>query len=202
MKFNLKMLAAATAAIASSSVFAADITAPSAAGAELHWDGKVPMEVTGESVILTGLGGVPLTTELKGGSLYIEKDGSFTSSGIPLELHYRMCSDGTTSDGSCDAAGAVGDFVAGEGADAVGDIVSDASWTLMASRYTVGGRETSELDEATININGATLAVGDVGVSAERPVFTTEYTPSPLGGSATPGAQYAAYASILASKAI
>ena len=201
MKFNLKMLAVATA-VMTSSAFAAGLPGgtTATAGAELHWDGKVPVEVTSDSVILTGLNGTPLTTELKGGSLYIEKDGSFTSSGIPLELHHRMCDDGA-SDGTCDTSSGAS-FVTGEEADAVGDIIDTATWTLMASRYTVGGRETPDLDAATIDMDGTPLVIGTASTAAVRPVFTTKYTPDVGAVAPAPGTQYAAYASIIASTAL
>ncbi|EHK2924751.1 hypothetical protein J7Y46_004640 [Vibrio parahaemolyticus] len=200
MKFNLKMLAVATAVIASSSAFAAPTMQ---AGTEIHWDGKIPMEFADEGVILTSLNGEPLTDALKGGSLYLAADGTYTSSSIPLEMHNRACDTdgdgiGDVFDGTCDTAS--GDaFITGNAADAVGDIIDTAAWELVDARYTVGGRENPELSStASIQMNGTDIVEGAAPVANAHPVFTTINDTAPT---ATPsmGAQYSVYASIIAS---
>ncbi|EHH1078770.1 hypothetical protein J7I01_004464 [Vibrio parahaemolyticus] len=204
MNFNLKMLAVATAVVASSSAFAAPTMQ---AGTEIHWDGKVPMEFTDEGVILTGLNGEPLTDVLKGGSLYLETDGKFTSSSVHLEMHHRACDTdadgvGDSFDGSCDT-GAGAAFITGNTSEAVGDIIDTATWELAAARYTIGGREDPTLaGSAKIQMDGTDMAPGVAPtVAVARPAFTTVNETAPTTAPSA-GSQYSVYASIIASDAL
>ncbi|EKK9972061.1 hypothetical protein V4F45_000591 [Vibrio parahaemolyticus] len=208
MKNNIKMLAMVIGVVASSSVFAAATTPThSEAGTEIHWDGKIPTEFNDENVIMTSLNGTPLNEALKGGDLYLENDGTFTSSSIPLELHYRVCdSDGTgttmVTDGTDDCTG--GSWVTGDVPEAVGDLIVDSDWALLDARYNVGGRESAELSaSAVIEMDGTPLVEGAAAIASTggRPVFTTtNETAATTAPSA--GTKYSVYASILASNAL
>ncbi|XEV12237.1 hypothetical protein ACBZ90_17885 (plasmid) [Vibrio alginolyticus] len=206
MKFNLKMLAVATAIMASSSAFAA-ATATQRAGTEIHWDGKVPLEFHDEGVILTGLLGTPLNDALKGGSLYLTKEGTFTSSSIRLELHHRACDAdgdgvGDSFDGTCDTAGGAA-FITGDTKEAVGDIIDTAAWALVDARYTIGGREDPTLSStAAIQMDGVDMVEGEAATTAvARPKFSTinDTAPTTAPSIRTP---YSVYASIIASDSL
>ncbi|MCQ9091073.1 hypothetical protein [Vibrio alginolyticus] len=210
MKFNLKMLAVATAIMASSSAFAlpggSGATAQRA-GTEIHWDGKVPMEFADEGVILTSLNGEPLTDTLKGGALYLAADGTYTSSSIHLELHHRACdtdgdSVGDSFDGTCDTASGAA-FITGNDANAVGDIIDTAAWELVDARYTIGGREDPTLSgTAKILMDGGEMTEGAPATTAvARPVFTTVNGEAPFTAPSM-GSQYSVYASIIASDSL
>ncbi|NNU14597.1 hypothetical protein HL669_23690 [Vibrio parahaemolyticus] len=207
MKTNIKMLTMVIGVVASSSAFAATTTpVHSEAGTEIHWDGKVPTEFNDDNVIMTSINGTPLNEALKGGDLYLANDGTFTSSSIPLELHYRVCdSDGAgtmVTDGTDDCAG--GSWVTGDVPEAVGDLIVDSDWALLDARYNVGGRENAELStSAIIEMDGTALVEGAAAVSSTggRPVFTTtNATPAATAPSA--GTKYSVYASIVASNAL
>ncbi|MGF1873321.1 hypothetical protein [Photobacterium indicum] len=206
MNTNMKVLAATVAVITSSSALAAAVTGT--AGTEIHWDGKVPYEFADEGIILTGQHGIPLTEALKGGDLYLAKDGTYTSSSIPLELHYRACEGGgtgtgiTNTDGVCDTS--AGAWVEGEGKDAIGDITLNSKWAVASVRYTVGGRNDAVLaDTAEIQLAGTKLDTTPTGITGNTAVFTTVNTAKAAAGSEpAPTTKYAVFASITASTGI
>lgn len=204
MKLNKITMLTAIAGIFSATVAtAAPVTG--SAGTELHWDGKVPFEFADEGVILTALHGTPLTEALKGGDLYIKKDGTFESSTINLELHYRNCTTAgvITSDGVCDS-GVGGAWVTGDGADAIGDLIKDSKWSLMNNRFQVGGREDSELAATgEIRMDGTKIEVGgaEIPSTTGTAVFSTANTMAPAGAPA-PTTKYSVFASIIASTGI
>ncbi|MDG2642536.1 hypothetical protein P7M58_23665 [Vibrio parahaemolyticus] len=213
MKFTLKASSIAVMAIVSASAFAA---APDSetqtAGTEIHWSGKVPMEFSDNGVILTSQGGTPLTEALKGGDIHFLKgatgyDGTFESSSIPLELHYRNCTlaDGVSVDGSgsvdCVADG--GSYVLGEGADAIGDLIINSTWQLSSANFNVGGRENPELAATgKILMDGKEMIEGTSEVVADgKPVFTAA-NPAPASTLPSPGTRYTVNASIIASNGL
>lgn len=202
MNTNVKLLAATVAIIASSS--AAFAAAPTGtAGTEIHWDGKVPYEFAADGIILTGQSGNPLTEALKGGDLYLAKDGTYTSSAITLELHYRACDTASviTTDGTCDTS-AGGAWVAGDGADAIGDITPDSKWAVASVRYTVGGRNDPTLaGTAEIQLAGTKLDTTATAITGNTAVFTTINETAP-SIEPTPTTKYAVFASITASTGI
>lgn len=168
---------------------------------EIHWSGKVPFESNTDGVIMTALGGTPLTPTLKGGDLFLETNGSFKSSTIPLELHYRTCldSDGVvvTTNGVCDT-GAGGTMTWGEEDTDIGDLIVDTSWKLINSRYTVGGVD-DPASPAKINLDGEELVTGTAKTIASG--VATFSTVSEVSGTEViaPNTQYGVYASVLAS---
>ncbi|HIF9201256.1 TPA: hypothetical protein ACX6QC_002688 [Photobacterium damselae] len=204
MKFNkIAMLTAIAGIFSATAVTAAPVTG--SAGTELHWDGKIPFEFADEGVILTALHGTPLTEALKGGDLYLQKDGTFESSSINLELHYRKCdtSGVITSDGTCDTS-AGGSWVPGDDAAAIGDLIKDSKWSLMNNRFQVGGRENAELAASgEIRMDGTKIEVGGAAVASTigTAVFTTANATAPA---AVPAAttKYSVFASIIASTGI
>ncbi|EIO4563032.1 hypothetical protein LQM11_003649 [Vibrio parahaemolyticus] len=212
MKLTLKTSSVAVMAIVSASVFAA---APDSeiqsAGTEIHWSGKVPMEFSDNGVILTSQNGTPLTEALKGGDLHFLKgatgyDGTFESSSIPLELHYRNC---TLTDGTVDGTGSVdcvadgGSYVLGEGADAVGDLITNSTWQLSSVNFNIGGRENPELaSTGQILMDGAAMTEGTSEVVTNgKPVFTTVNT-KPASSLPAPGTRYTVNAAIMASNTL
>lgn len=212
MKFILKASSVAAIAVISASAFAA---APNSvtqtAGAEIHWSGKVPMEFSDDGVILTSQGGTPLTEALKGGDIHFLKgatgyDGTFESSSIPLELHYRNC---TLADGTVDGSGSVdcvvsgGNYVLGEGADAIGDLITNSAWQLSNVNFNIGGRENPELaSTGKILMDGTPMTEGATVVVANgKPVFTTANATAATTLPA-PGTRYTVNAAIIASNNI
>ncbi|HGF5258368.1 TPA: hypothetical protein ACF37V_004060 [Vibrio parahaemolyticus] len=213
MKFTLKASSIAVMAIVSASAFAA---APDSetqtAGTEIHWSGKVPMEFSDNGVILTSQGGTPLTEALKGGDIHFLKgatgyDGTFESSSIPLELHYRNCTlaDGVSVDGSgsVDCVTDGGSYVLGEGADAIGDLIINSTWQLSSANFNIGGRENPELAATgQILMDGKAMVEGTSEVVADgKPVFTTA-NPTAASTLPSPGTRYTVNASIIASNGL
>ncbi|HCH2301659.1 hypothetical protein [Vibrio parahaemolyticus] len=212
MKFTLKASSIAVMAIVSASAFAAaPDSVTQTAGTEIHWSGKVPMEFSDNGVILTSQGGTPLTEALKGGDIHFLKgatgyDGTFESSSIPLELHYRNC---TKSDGTVDGTGSVdcvtdgGSYVLGEGADAIGDLIVNSTWQLSSANFNIGGRENPELAATgQILMDGSAMTEGLSEVVANgKPVFTAANTTAATT-LPSPGTRYTVNAAIVASNGI
>ncbi len=218
MKFTLKTSSIAVMVIVSTSAFAA---APNSvtqtAGTEIHWSGKVPMEFQDMGVILTSTNGIPLTEALKGGDIHFLKkgatgyDGTFESSDIPLELHYRNCelpaaSGGSVSvDGSgidCLAAG--GRIILGDGADAIGDLVLNSTWELGSANFSIGGRFSPELaKDAKIKMNGNPMTPGtSIKLADGKPIFTAENPTSLPLLQTSAGTRYTVNASIVVSNGL
>ena len=151
---------------ASASVFAGDHDATTT----LHWKGIVPSVLPGDSVIITGLGGA-LPYADSAGLIVTDATGAFTSDKINLELHYRACSDGTT-DGSC----AEGEFVATDTADAVGDIVPTATWTMNTLDTVIGTTDTSDLTTEVLMDGTALVKSAPTVATGNTVTFTTANT--------------------------
>lgn len=149
---------------ASASVFAGATDATTT----LHWKGIVPAVAPGESVIITGPGGA-LPYADSAGLVVTDATGKFTSDKISLELHYRACTDGTTT-GSCGE----GTFVEGDVADAVGDLITDASWTMSTLDTVIGTTDTSTLG-TVVNMDGVAMTPATpITATAGTVTFTTE----------------------------
>ncbi len=216
MKFTLKTSSIAVMAIVSTSAFAAaPDSVTQTAGTEIHWSGKVPMEFHDEGVILTSTNGIPLTEALKGGDIHFLKgaagyDGTFESSDIPLELHYRNCDLTATSGGSIDGSGSVdcvasgGSYVSGDGADAIGDLVLNSTWELGSANFNIGGRFSPELaKDAKIKMNGSPMTPGtSIKLADGKPIFTAENSTSLPLLQTSAGTRYTVNASIIASNGI
>ncbi|PKG40499.1 hypothetical protein [Psychromonas sp. Urea-02u-13] len=150
---------------ASASVLAASTDATTT----LHWKGIVPSVAPGESVIITGPGGA-LPYADSAGLVVTDTSGQFTSDKISLELHYRACDDGVTV-GKCAEGSA---FVTGESADAVGDLISDASWTMSMLDTVIGTTDTSALG-TVVNMDGVAMTQAvPIEATAGTVTFTTE----------------------------
>jgi len=134
----------------------------------LHWKGIVPSVTPSESVIITGPGGA-LPYADSAGLVVTDSSGKFTSDKISLELHYRACDDGATG-GTCET----GAFIEGDSADAVGDLITDASWTMSTLDTVIGSTDTSALS-TVVNMDGQpmTQAKPEIAVSGTV-TFTTE----------------------------
>ncbi len=201
MRFNLKVLAVATAVIASSPVFAAPSAGTTVeAGTEIHWSGDVPTETGTENVILTSLNGVPLTEALKGGDLYVSNDGTFTSSSIPLELHYRTCADG----GSMDTSGVDTCTEWATGSDEIGDLVTETDWNLLNTRVQIGGVEEEDV-AAQVLLDSAPMTAGTaIASSTGTAKFTTVNDTATVaeGEAVESGTLFSVFASVVASKTL
>lgn len=206
----LKTSLVAGLSIASSVAFAAPSTETQSAGTEIHWSAKVPMEFNNEGVILTSANGEPLTEALKGGDIEFLKgaddtyDGTFASSQIFLELHYRNClpADGSEPDGT--GSDCNGEYVGGNGEEAIGDLIEGSTWQLSSANFNIGGREDEDLEESgKIQMNGADMSLGAPAevVADGKPVFTTINETAPATAPSV-GTRYTVNAAIIASNGI
>ncbi len=187
MNFTLKATTIAVMTIASASAFAA---AGDTATTEIHWSGKVPMNITSEAVIITSLNGAPLTEALKGGELYVTQDGTFTSTEIPLELHQRNCSvDGTATGAITDCA--TGTPIMEDAPEAIGDLALNTDWTLDAATIMVGGRYNEEAADTTEVLMDNTPMVSGTAVSSASGQATFKaINATPSGTAPMPGTLY------------
>jgi len=128
-KTNLKFIALATSISALSlGVNAAESN--TAATATIIWNGAIGATVPGSNLIITGIGG----GDIASGTLFVEDDGTFTSSAVALQAR----------DYTAEVEGGVGGIGA---ADAiVGDIQPDASWSYMGSTVMIDGQVTTDAE--------------------------------------------------------
>ena len=211
----LKTSLVAGLSIASSVAFAAapPSTETQSAGTEIHWSAKVPMEFHYEGVILTSANGEPLTEALKGGDIEFLKgaddiyDGTFASSQIFLELHYRNCVKGgevIDANGTTDCITDGGSYVDGNGKEAIGDLIEGSTWQLSSANFNIGGRVNPELQASgKIQMNGADMIAGDTATKVKdgKPVFTTINETAPATAPSV-GTRYTVNAAIIASNGI
>lgn len=215
----LKTSLVAGLSIASSVAFAAaPSTETQSAGTEIHWSATVPMEFHDEGVILTSANGEPLTEALKGGDIEFLKgaddtyDGTFASSQIFLELHYRNCelAGGGVDGGGVDGTGTTdcitdgGSYVDGNGKEAIGDLIENSTWQLSSANFNIGGRVNPELQASgKIQMNGADMSAGGTAevVADGKPVFTTINETAPATAPSV-GTRYTVNAAIIASNGI
>lgn len=126
MKLNNFFVMSATAfAITSGSVYAADNY--EAAIADAVWQGTIRNSVPGSNLIITGEAG----GDIQRGVLYIEEDGTFTSSNVVLEAR-----DYTPAGGG----------IGGTDPEDIGARQPDAEWTYVSSQVLIGNQVTSEAD--------------------------------------------------------
>lgn len=139
----------------------------------LHWKGIVPTLVPGEGVIITGPSGRLPYVDSAGLDVK-DATGVFTSDQISLELHYRNCADGTAA-----VAGACADgFMAGETAEAVGDIIADAEWTMSSLETVIGTLDTTGMG-TVVKMEGTQMDKSvPVTATTGTVTFTTENTES------------------------
>ncbi|MGR5282590.1 hypothetical protein [Photobacterium damselae] len=118
------------------SVMAASFLSASAIAADpsatLVWQGFVPNKVTGDSLIITGLGG---QENIAKGTLNVQADGTFNSDAIIVESH------------AYDSA-----------SEEIGDLTS-SNWKLVSANLTMGS---TDVTPATleVSVNGAKVEVG------------------------------------------
>ncbi|QFU21996.1 hypothetical protein FM038_007425 [Shewanella eurypsychrophilus] len=166
----------------------------------LHWKGIVPTVVPGEAVIITGPSGrIPYIDSA--GLDVKDTTGVFTSDQISLELHYRMCSDGSTSDGSCGEAG----YMEGEVAEAVGDLIPDADWTMTSLETVIGTLDTTGVG-TVVKMEGTKMDKSiPVTATTGTVTFTTENAESvetSMGAELKPGQNIEVHTVINSAKAI
>ncbi|MBL4816399.1 hypothetical protein [Shewanella sp.] len=139
----------------------------------LHWKGIVPTVVPGEGVIITGPSGRLPYVDSAGLDVK-DATGVFTSDQISLELHYRNCADGTAA-----VAGACADgFMASETAEAVGDIIADAEWTMSSLETVIGTLDTTGMG-TVVKMEGTQMDKSvPVTATTGTVTFTTENTES------------------------
>ncbi len=129
-KTNLRLIALATSVATLSFASNAEILpggeTNTDATATIIWNGTIGETVPGSNLIITGEGG----GDIASGTLYIEDDGTFTSTSVGLQAHdYTPGVEGETP---VDAV--------------VGDIQPNASWTYMSSTVMIGGQVTQEAE--------------------------------------------------------
>lgn len=166
----------------------------------LHWKGIVPTVVPGEGVIITGPSGRVPYIDTAGLDVK-DTTGVFTSDQISLELHYRLCTDGSApAEGVC-ATG----FVQGEVAEAVGDIIPDASWTMNSLETVIGTLDTSGV-ATVVKMEGAPMEKSKpVTATTGTVTFTTENAESvetAMGTELNPGQNIEVHTVINSAKAI
>ncbi|CAM3264732.1 hypothetical protein [Shewanella violacea] len=191
---NAKILLPLALITLSGSVFAGDATTT------LHWKGIVPTVISGEGVIITGPSGhLPY---IDSAGLDVKNTtGVFTSAQISLELHYRNCADGSTPEqGTCE-----GGFMEGEVAEAVGDIIPDADWTMTSLDTVIGTLDTSGIG-TIVKMEGTQMDKSvPITASTGTVSFTTENTESvvaSMGAELIPGQNIEVHTVINSSKAI
>ncbi|WP_028768195.1 hypothetical protein [Shewanella fidelis] len=166
----------------------------------LHWKGIVPTVVPGAGVIITGPSGRVPYIDTAGLNVK-DTTGVFTSDQISLELHYRLCTDGTTPiEGAC-ASG----FVQGEVAEAVGDIIPDASWTMSSLETIIGTLDTTGV-ATVVKMEGTPMEKSKpVTATTGTVTFTTENTENvetAMGTELKPGQNIEVHTVINSAKAI
>ncbi|AQS37089.1 hypothetical protein Sps_01929 [Shewanella psychrophila] len=139
----------------------------------LHWKGIVPTVAPGEGVIITGPSGRLPYVDSAGLDVK-DSTGVFTSDQISLELHYRNCADGTAA-----VAGACADgFMEGEVAEAVGEIIPDAEWTMSSLETVIGTLDTTGMG-TVVKMEGTQMDKSvPVTATTGTVTFTTENTES------------------------
>ncbi|MEG3221088.1 hypothetical protein PD716_10630 [Vibrio gigantis] len=124
MKLNNFFVMGATAfAMTSGSVYAADNY--EAALADAVWQGTIGSSVPGTNLIITGEAG----GDIQRGTLYIDQDGTFTSSNVILEAR-----DYTPAGGG----------VGGADPEDIGARQPNAEWTYVSSQVLIGNQVTSD----------------------------------------------------------
>ena len=124
-KTNLKFIALA----ASISALSFTAYANTDATATIIWNGAIGETVPGSNLIITGEGG----GDISSGTLYIEDNGTFTSSSVGLQARdYTPEVEGIGEEG-----------IGGEDA-IVGDIQPYASWSYMSSTVMIDGQVSQE----------------------------------------------------------
>ncbi|BAJ02987.1 hypothetical protein [Shewanella violacea] len=166
----------------------------------LHWKGVVPTVIPGDGVIITGPSGHLPYVDSAGLSVK-DTTGVFSSDQISLELHYRNCADGSSATaGVCE-----GGFMEGEVAEAVGDIIQDADWTMTSLDTVIGTLDTTGIG-TVVKMEGTKMDKSvPVTASTGTVSFTTENTESvvnSLGAELNPGQNIEVHTVINSSKAI
>ncbi|ENK2091614.1 TPA: hypothetical protein I7671_04315 [Vibrio vulnificus] len=138
MKLNAQLTTALAAISAFSfNAFAIELgnsNGNSDATAQVVWNGFVGNTVEGSNLIITGIGG----GEIGSGTLFVEPDGTFTSSQVVLEAH---------------------DF--DTDTQTVGERQPSASWTYVSSQVMVGGSVTDDADVEVVDaLTNTTLTLG------------------------------------------
>ncbi|MFM2642171.1 hypothetical protein AAFX33_13520 [Vibrio chagasii] len=119
---NFFVMGAAAFAMTSGAVYAADSYEPAIADAV--WQGTIGDSIPGSNLIITGeLGG-----DIQRGVLYIEQDGTFTSSNVILEAR-----DYTPAGGG----------IGGTDSEDIGERQPNAEWTYVSSQVLIGNQITS-----------------------------------------------------------
>lgn len=143
-KTNLKFIALA----ASISTLSFTAYANTDATATIIWNGAIGETVPGSNLIITGESG----GDIASGILYIEDDGTFTSSSVGLQA--RDYTPEVEGMGGEDAI--------------VGEIQPDASWSYMSSTVMIDGQVSQE---ATVKVtdlqSGSEFVKGGQGSSEE-----------------------------------
>lgn len=89
------------------------------------WNGLIGSSVPGSNLKITGAGGA----DIADGTLYINDDGTFTSSSVILEAHEYSVVSGIDDD-----------------IEMIGDIQAETSWTYASSQVMINGQMTSNAD--------------------------------------------------------
>ncbi|MGF1903075.1 hypothetical protein [Aliivibrio sifiae] len=143
-KTNLKFIALA----ASISTLSFTAYANTDATATIIWNGAIGETVPGSNLIITGEGG----GDIASGTLYIEDDGTFTSSSVGLQA--RDYTPEVEGMGGEDAI--------------VGDIQPDASWSYMSSTVMIDGQVSQEAAVKVTDLqSGVEFIKGGQGSSEE-----------------------------------
>ncbi|MFQ0976847.1 hypothetical protein JHL08_13010 [Vibrio campbellii] len=124
MKVNAFLTLGASALIMASGAVNAETTAVEQATADAIWTGVIGGSVPSSNLIITGEAG----GDIKPGTLYVNSDGTFTSSDVVLEA--RDYTPAVTLPTPAD--------------EVIGDRQPAATWTYMNSQVMIGGQVTKD----------------------------------------------------------
>lgn len=163
----------------------------------LHWKGITPSILPSDSVIITGPNGA-LPYADSAGLIVQDSSGVFSSDNIVLELHYRKCANGDGG-GDCDQQ----QTIMTEDSNAVGELISDASWTINSVETIIGTQQTAwPFAWTEVKMNGITMKPSTpITATSGTVIFNTENS-MPMGKLLPVGQNIEVHSVISSSKSI
>lgn len=175
-KFVPLILATMVGGVFSTSAIAADPQAT------VVWNGFVGSSIAGDKLVITGAGGVELNDANTRGTLFVNNDGTFTSSELTLEARSNDWKTGDTGN-------AIDNPVIGA--------LKDADWKVTKVEYMLGGNIVQSITpKVTDTLSSTDFTVGGTGVAKKQTLSLRVSNATPITKTTDPNVNVEGAASV------